>query len=56
MKRQEVSENCIMRSFQSIIRIIKPRKMRLAEHVVRMGEKRNAYSILVGTPEGKRPL
>jgi hypothetical protein len=25
-------------------------------HVARMGEKRNAYRILVGKPEGKRPL
>jgi hypothetical protein len=27
-----------------------------AEHVARMGEKRNAYRLLVGKPEGKRPL
>jgi hypothetical protein len=27
-----------------------------AGHVVRMGEKRNAYRILVGKPEGKRPI
>jgi hypothetical protein len=40
----------------SIIRIIKSRKMRWAEHVVRMGEKRNAYRLLVGKLEGKRPL
>jgi hypothetical protein len=39
----------------SIIRIIISRKMRLAGHVARMGEKRNAYRILVGKPEGKRP-
>jgi hypothetical protein len=32
------------------------RRMRLARHVARMGEKRNAYRILVGKPEGKRPL
>jgi hypothetical protein len=30
--------------------------MRLAGHVARMGKKRNAYRILVGKPEGKRPL
>jgi hypothetical protein len=30
--------------------------MRLAGHVARNGEKRNAYRILVGNPEGKRPL
>jgi hypothetical protein len=31
----------------------KSRKMRWAGHVARMGEKRNAYRILVGMPEGK---
>jgi hypothetical protein len=36
--------------------MIKPRRMRLAGHVERMGEKRNACRILVGTSEGKRPL
>jgi hypothetical protein len=40
----------------SIIRIIKSRRMRWAGHVACMGEKRNAYRILVGKPEGKRPL
>jgi hypothetical protein len=40
----------------SIIRIIKSRRMRWAGHVSRMGEKRNAYRILLGKPEGKRPL
>jgi hypothetical protein len=39
-----------------IIRITKSRRMRWAGHVARMGEKRNAYRLLVGTPEGKRPL
>jgi hypothetical protein len=43
-------------SSPSIIRIIKSRRMRWAEHVARMGEKRNAYRLLVGKPEGKRPL
>jgi hypothetical protein len=47
-----------MKSFSSpsIIRMIKPRRMRWAGHVTRMGAKRNAYRILVGKPEGKRPL
>jgi hypothetical protein len=40
----------------SIIRIIKSRRMRWAGHVVRMGEKRNAYRLFVGKPEGKGPL
>jgi hypothetical protein len=43
-------------SLQSIIRIIKSRRMRWAGHVARMGEKRNMYRSLVGKPEGKRPL
>ena len=30
--------------------------MRLADHVARMGERRGVYSVLVGNPEGKRPL
>jgi hypothetical protein len=43
-------------SSASIIRMIKTRRMRWAGRVVRMEEKRNAYRILVGNPEGKRPL
>jgi hypothetical protein len=30
--------------------------MRWAGHITRMGEKRHAYRVLVGKPEGKRPL
>jgi hypothetical protein len=36
--------------------MIKSRRMRWAGHVARMGEKRNAYRILAGKPEGKTPL
>jgi hypothetical protein len=39
-----------------VIRIIKSGKMMWAGHVARMGEKRNAYRLLVGKPERKRPL
>jgi hypothetical protein len=42
-------------SLPSIIRIIKSRRIRWAEHVARMGEK-NAYRLMVGKPEVKRPL
>jgi hypothetical protein len=42
-------------SSPSIIRIIKSRRMRWAGHVAGM-EKRNAFRLLVGNPEGKRPL
>jgi hypothetical protein len=43
-------------SSPNIIRMIKSRGIRWAGHVARMGETRNAYRILVGNPEGKRPL
>jgi hypothetical protein len=43
-------------SSSSIIRIIKSRRMWLAGHVARMGEKRSVYRLMVGKPEGKRPL
>jgi hypothetical protein len=43
-------------SLPNIIRMIKSRRMRWAGHVARMGDKRNAYRILVGKPEGKRPI
>jgi hypothetical protein len=39
-----------------IIRQVKSRRMRWAEHVARMGEERKVYRVLVGKPEGKRPL
>jgi hypothetical protein len=40
----------------SMIRFIKSRRMRSVVHVARMREKRNVYRLLVGNPEGKRPL
>jgi hypothetical protein len=40
----------------NIIRVIKSRRMRWAGHVTRMGEGKGAYRILVGRPEGRRPL
>jgi hypothetical protein len=43
-------------SSPNIIKIIKSRRMRWAGHVARMGQKINAYEILVRKPEGKRPL
>jgi hypothetical protein len=43
-------------SSPTIIRVIKSRRMRWAGHVARMGEGRGAYRILVGIPEGRRPL
>jgi hypothetical protein len=45
-----------LNSSPSIIRIIKTRRMRWAGHIARMWEKMNAYRLLVGKPEGRRPL
>ena len=38
------------------MRVIKSRRMRWAGHVARMDEERAVYRVLVGKPEGKRPL
>jgi hypothetical protein len=43
-------------SWPNIVRVITSRRMRWAEHVARMGEGRGVYRVLVGRPEGKRPL
>jgi hypothetical protein len=43
-------------SSPSIIRTIMSRMIRWARRVARMGAKRNAYKILVGKPQGRRPL
>jgi hypothetical protein len=43
-------------SSSSIIRVIKASRMRWAGQVARWGEVRGVYNILVGRPEGRRPL
>jgi hypothetical protein len=43
-------------SSPNIVRVIKSRRMRWAGHVARMVEGRGIYRVLVGRPEGKRPL
>jgi hypothetical protein len=43
-------------SSPSIIRMIKSKRVRWAGHVSRMGEKKIAYEVFLGKPEGKRPL
>jgi hypothetical protein len=53
LHNEELNDLC---SSPNIIRVIKSRRMRWAGHVARMGEKRGAYRILVGRPEGRRPL
>jgi len=43
-------------SLPNIVRMVKSRRMKWAGHVARMGEGRGVYRVLVGKPEGKRPL
>ena len=43
-------------SSPNIVRVIKLRRMRWAGNVARMGEERGAYRVMVGKPEGRRPL
>jgi len=45
-----------LHSSPNIARVIKSRRMRWAGHVARMGEERGVYRVLVGKPEGMRPL
>jgi len=64
-RRDEVTGECRRRHNEelndlycspNIVRVIKSRRMRWAGHVARMGEDRGMYRVLVGKPEGKRPL
>jgi hypothetical protein len=43
-------------SLPNIVRVVKSRRMRWVGHVAHMGEGRGVYRVLVGKPEGKRPL
>ena len=55
-RRLHNEEINVLYSSSSIVRVIKSRRMRWAGHVARMGEERGVYRVLVGKPEGKRPL
>jgi len=46
----------ILNSSPNIVRVIKSRRMRWAGHVARMDEEKGVYRVLVGKPEGRRPL
>jgi len=43
-------------SLPNIVRVVKSRRMRWVGHVTRVGEGRGVHRVLVGIPEGKRPL
>jgi hypothetical protein len=45
-----------LHSLLNIVRVVKSRRMRWAGHVARMWEERGVHRVLVGKPEGKRPL
>ena len=53
MKTEELND---LYSTPNIVWVIKSIRMRWAGHVARMGKRRGVYSVLVGKPEGKRPL
>ena len=50
------TRSCVLCKNAANCRVIKSRRMRWAWHVVRMGEERGLYRVLVGKPEGRRPL
>ena len=53
LHNEELSD---MYSSLNIVRVIKSRRMRWAGHVACISEERGVYRVLVGKPEGKRPL
>ena len=53
LHNEELSD---LHSLPSIVRVVKSRRMRWAGHVAHMGEGRGVHRVLVGKPEGKRPL
>ena len=53
LHNEELNE---MHPSPNIFRVIKSRRMRWAGHVASMGESTGVYRVLVGRPEGKRPL
>jgi len=53
LHKEELSD---LYSLPNIVRVVKSRRMRWARHVARYGEGRGVHRVLVGKPEGKRPL
>ena len=52
----KVKVNCTLVSLPNIVRVVKSRRLRWAGHVACMGDDRGVHRVLVGKPEGKRPL
>jgi len=55
-RKLHIEELNVLYCSPNIVRVIKSIIMRWAGHVVRMGKRRVVYIVLVGKPEGKRPL
>jgi hypothetical protein len=64
-KRDEITGECRklhneglnnLYSLPNIVRVVKSRRMGWAGHVARMGKGRGVHRVLVGKPEGLRPL
>jgi hypothetical protein len=55
-RRLHNKELYVLYSSPNIIWVMKSRRLRWAGHVARMGERRGAHRVLVGKPEGRRPL
>jgi len=53
LHNEEMNDLCCS---HNIVRVTKSRRMIWAGHVARMGESRGVYRVLVGKPEGKRPI
>ena len=53
---RKVSDKPCRENLPNIVRVVKSRRMRWAGHVERMGEDRGVHRVLVGKPEGRRPL
>jgi hypothetical protein len=55
-RRLHIRELYALYSSPNIIQVIKSRRLRRAGFIAHMGERRGAYRVLVGKPEGRRPL
>jgi hypothetical protein len=55
-RRLHNTELYALYSSSNVIRLVKSRRLRWAEHVARMGERRGSYRAAMGKPEGRRSL